>query len=51
MKKGKSRKCICRKNFMKNQKQAAKRSGNRVDPRKTYNHKNYDGSQNQEQET
>lgn len=50
MKKGKSRKCICRKNLMRNQKQAAKRTGQHFDPRRSYNHQNYDGS-NQDEET
>jgi len=46
--KGKSRKRICRKNFMKNQKQAAKRAGNRFDPRRAYNRQKYDGSEAEE---
>ncbi len=49
-KKGKSKKCICRKNFIKNQKQATKRTGQHFDPRRAYNRKAYDGS-NQEEET
>lgn len=49
MKKGKSKKCVCRKNFMKNQKAAAKRGGNRFNHRQAYNRKNYDGcNQNEE---
>lgn len=39
MKKGKSRKCIGRKNLMRNQKAAAKR----FDLRRAYNRTDYDG--------
>ena len=46
MKKGKSRKCACRKNFIKSQ----KRSGRPFNS-KHYDKKAYDGSQNQDEET